>query len=73
MDRVVDGIEAAAPLTLAATKEQLLRRSDAIEASPADDLVRLEKVYGSADFREGVRLPGEGEARVRAPVTPEAR
>ncbi len=55
VDRVVDGIEAAAPLTLAATKEQLLRRSDAIEASPADDLVRLEKVYGSADFREGVR------------------
>ncbi|WP_225914922.1 enoyl-CoA hydratase [Nocardioides jiangsuensis] len=55
VDRVVDGIEAAAPLTLAATKEQLLRRSDAIEASPADDLVRLDKVYGSADFREGVR------------------
>ena len=55
VDRVVDGIEAAAPLTLAATKEQLLRRSDAVEASPADDLVRLEKVYGSADFREGVR------------------
>ena len=55
VDRVVDGIEAAAPLTLAATKEQLLRRSDALEASPADDLVRLEKVYGSADFREGVR------------------
>ena len=55
VDRVVDGIEAAAPLTLAATKEQLLRRSDAIEASPADDLVRLENVYGSADFREGVR------------------
>ena len=55
VDRVVDGIEDAAPLTLGATKEQLLRRSDAIEASPADDLVRLEKVYGSADFREGVR------------------
>ena len=55
VDRVIDGIAAAAPLTLAATKEQLLRRSDALEASPADDLVRLEKVYGSADFREGVR------------------
>ncbi|MGH3333509.1 MAG: enoyl-CoA hydratase [Nocardioidaceae bacterium] len=52
---VVEGLRVAAPMTLTATKEQLLRRSDALEASPADDLVRLERVYGSADFREGVR------------------
>lgn len=46
---------ARAPMTVAATKEQLLRRSDAPEVSPADDVERLERVYGAPDFREGVR------------------
>ena len=52
---LVDGIGAASRMTITATKEQLLRRSDALEVSPADDVERLEKVYGAADFREGVR------------------
>lgn len=42
-------------MTIAATKEQLLRHSDTLEVSPADDVERLEKVYGAADFAEGVR------------------
>lgn len=46
---------ARAPMTVAATKEQLLRRSDAPEVSPADDVERLERVYGAPDFREGGR------------------
>jgi enoyl-CoA hydratase/carnithine racemase len=50
-----EGVAAASTMTIAATKEQLLRRSDALEVSPADDVERLEKVYGAADFREGVR------------------
>ncbi|GAB2743582.1 enoyl-CoA hydratase-related protein [Nocardioides pakistanensis] len=53
--RLVQGVRAASRMTITATKEQLLRRSDALEVSPADDVERLEKVYGAADFREGVR------------------
>jgi enoyl-CoA hydratase/carnithine racemase len=49
------GVAAASRMTIVATKEQLLRRSDAHEVSPADDVERLERVYGDADFREGVR------------------
>lgn len=49
------GIANASMMTITATKEQLLRRSDSLEVSPADDVERLEKVYGAADFREGVR------------------
>ncbi|HEX6247025.1 MAG TPA: enoyl-CoA hydratase [Nocardioidaceae bacterium] len=49
------GVRAASPMTITATKEQLLRHSDTLEVSPADDVERLEKVYGAADFREGVR------------------
>ena len=52
---LADGIAAASPMTLTATKEQLLRHSDTLEVSPADDVERLEKVYGAPDFREGVR------------------
>jgi len=52
---LTDGIRSASARTITATKEQLLRRSDALEVSPADDVERLEKVYGAADFREGVR------------------
>ena len=63
------GIDRASRMTIAATKEQLLRRSDALEVSPADDVERLEKVYGAPDFREGVRAflakekPRFGEVR----------
>jgi enoyl-CoA hydratase/carnithine racemase len=52
---LVEGIAAASMMTITATKEQLLRRSDAHEVSPADDVERLERVYGAPDFREGVR------------------
>jgi enoyl-CoA hydratase/carnithine racemase len=52
---LVDGILQASRNTLVATKEQLLRRSDALEVSPADDVERLERVYGAPDFAEGVR------------------
>ncbi|HSJ22795.1 MAG TPA: enoyl-CoA hydratase-related protein [Nocardioidaceae bacterium] len=49
------GVRAASRMTITATKEQLLRHSDTFEVSPADDVERLEKVYGAPDFREGVR------------------
>ena len=52
---LADGISRASMMTITATKEQLLRRSDSLEVSPADDVERLEKVYGAPDFREGVR------------------
>lgn len=52
---LTDGIARASANTLTATKQQLLRHSDALEVSPADDVERLERVYGSPDFREGVR------------------
>jgi enoyl-CoA hydratase/carnithine racemase len=49
------GVAGASMMTISATKEQLLRRSDSLEVSPADDVERLERVYGAPDFREGVR------------------
>ncbi len=52
---LVEGILLASRNTLVATKEQLLRRSDTLEVSPADDVERLEQVYGAPDFAEGVR------------------
>lgn len=52
---LVEGVGQASRMTITATKEQLLRHSDSHEVSPADDVERLEKVYGAADFREGVR------------------
>jgi len=52
---LAEGVAAASRNTITATKEQLLRRSDAHEVSPADDVERLERVYGAADFHEGVR------------------
>jgi enoyl-CoA hydratase/carnithine racemase len=55
LDSLCDGIGQASLRTLTATKEQLLRRSDTLEVSPADDVERLERVYGDPDFREGVR------------------
>jgi enoyl-CoA hydratase/carnithine racemase len=52
---IVAGLQTAAPATLAATKQQLLHRARELESPPDDDADRLEAVYGSADFREGVR------------------
>jgi enoyl-CoA hydratase/carnithine racemase len=46
-------IAAHAPLTLWATKESLRRIQDARELPDGDDIVR--RVYGSEDFKEGVR------------------
>lgn len=60
VERLTSGITRAAPLTIATTKTQLLRRSDALEASAGDDLL-LAEAYGSADFREGVRAFLAGE------------
>lgn len=50
---VIDGVRRAAPLTIAATKEQL--RAGAVGYDQEADDSRLSAVYGSADFREGVR------------------
>lgn len=60
VDRMTAGIAKAAPLTIATTKAQLLRRSDALEAAEGDDAL-LARAYGSADFREGVRAFVAGE------------
>jgi enoyl-CoA hydratase/carnithine racemase len=46
-------VAAHAPLTLWATKEALRRIQDARALPDGDDIVR--KVYGSDDFKEGVR------------------
>lgn len=54
VEEVVQGIHAAAPMTLTTTKTQLRRRSAALEAS-RDDEELLGRIYASADFREGVR------------------
>jgi enoyl-CoA hydratase/carnithine racemase len=50
---VIAGVLDAAPLTISVTKEQL--RDGAVGYDPAADDARLERAYGSADFREGVR------------------
>ncbi|HET7327571.1 MAG TPA: enoyl-CoA hydratase [Nocardioidaceae bacterium] len=55
VDDVVSGIEAAARLTATTTKTQLRRLAERTEASTGDDEELLERVYGSADFCEGVR------------------
>jgi enoyl-CoA hydratase/carnithine racemase len=61
LDDITRGLLAAAPATLAATKEQLLLRARATESAPDDDRERLARVYGSTDFREGVRAFLAGE------------
>jgi len=49
---LADKIASHAPLTLWSTKESLRRIQDARPLPEGDDIVR--KVYGSADFKEGV-------------------
>lgn len=50
---LAEKVAAHAPLTLWATKEALRRIQDARPLPDGDDIVR--RVYGSADFKEGVR------------------
>lgn len=50
----------AARLTIVTTKAQLLARSDSQAAGTGVD-ERLQRAYGSADFREGVRASVAGE------------
>lgn len=52
---MVEGLLAASPVTLRATKEQLAERSRRLEAEPASDPERLRAVYTGPDFAEGVR------------------
>lgn len=52
---IVDGLRSTAQGTLTATKDQLLRHAELLEVAPDDDLARMAQVYGSSDFREGVR------------------
>lgn len=63
LERITSGIIRAAPLTIATTKAQLLARSDA-QAVEHSDSDRLRRIYGSADFREGVRAFLAGEQPV---------
>ncbi|ANH38218.1 1,4-Dihydroxy-2-naphthoyl-CoA synthase [Nocardioides dokdonensis FR1436] len=52
---LLDGLRAASPVTLRATKGQLLDRARLLEASPAGDVDLLQEVYTGPDFAEGVR------------------
>ena len=52
MKELAEKIASHAPLTLWSTKESLRRLQDARALPDGDDIVR--KVYGSADFKEGV-------------------
>jgi enoyl-CoA hydratase/carnithine racemase len=50
---LAEKVASHAPLTLWSTKEALRRLQDARPLPDGDDIVR--KVYGSADFKEGVK------------------
>lgn len=54
LSALVDGLLQAAPLTLQATKRQLLSITES-SVDPAHDERLLERVYSSPGFREGVR------------------
>lgn len=60
VDRLTSGILRSAPLTIATTKAQLLAGAGGRATEVGDD-DRLRRVYGSADFREGVRAFVAGE------------
>ncbi|GMA40599.1 enoyl-CoA hydratase-related protein [Mobilicoccus caccae] len=55
LEEVVQGLLAAAPLTLRTTKRQLGALTEIDPTGGPDDAQMLEEVYGSAGFREGVR------------------
>ncbi len=52
---LLEGLQAASPVTLRTTKHQLAARAAALEASPPDDEAVLREVYTGPDFAEGVR------------------
>lgn len=52
---VVEGLLAASGVTLRATKQQLVARSEAVEVAPSFDHALLTDVYTGPDFAEGVR------------------
>jgi enoyl-CoA hydratase/carnithine racemase len=58
LDRTLETLARHAPLTMWATKQAVVRLRRA-NLPPGDDLT--ERVYGSADFAEGVRLFGTGK------------
>jgi enoyl-CoA hydratase/carnithine racemase len=58
LERTLETLAGHAPLTMWATKQALVRLRRA-NLPPSDDLT--ERVYGSADFAEGVRLFGTGQ------------
>ena len=53
--RLLEGLAAASPVTIRATKGQLLDRARRLEASPEGDAEMLREVYTGPDFAEGVR------------------
>nr|WP_227464530.1 enoyl-CoA hydratase-related protein [Nocardioides lijunqiniae] len=55
LETLVEGILALSPVTVRATKHQLLDRSRRLEASPEGDADVLREVYTGPDFAEGVR------------------
>lgn len=55
LETLVEGLLALSPVTVGATKHQLLDRSRRLEASPAGDAEMLREVYTGPDFAEGVR------------------
>lgn len=52
---LLDGLRAASPVTIRATKGQLLDRARRLEASPEGEADLLREVYTGPDFAEGVR------------------
>lgn len=55
LDVLIEGLLAASPVTLRATKGQLLDRARRLEVSPDGDADLLREVYTGPDFAEGVR------------------
>jgi enoyl-CoA hydratase/carnithine racemase len=55
LNTLIEGLLALSPVTVRATKHQLLDRSRRLEASPDDDAEMLREVYTGPDFAEGVR------------------
>lgn len=55
LDSLLESLRALSPVTLRATKSQLLTRARRLEAAPDDDDDLLREVYTGPDFSEGVR------------------
>ncbi len=52
---LLDRVAVLSPVTLRATKRQLLQRSQRIDSAPAGDDALMREVYSGPDFAEGVR------------------